>query len=256
MVVESFDILISKSYGYDSVKQANSPAWAMVKSLFENNFMPEPTGVHKIPKKIHQIWLGGRLPEKYVRLTKTWQEFHPTWEYRLWTDRDADRIQMSKRNIFDACVNKGMKSDILRYEILSQQGGLYVDTDFECLRAFDDFMYLDFFAGISYDGDMVLYNGLIATIPHHPIIELCSDALNKKYAGKCAMTIMNATGPYHFTRCFLARVTKDTKGVIAFPMGFFYPIPNYVMDEVNLSDYLYPYSYAVHYWNISWLKGQ
>ena len=41
---------------------------------------------------------------------------------------------MEKRDVFERAINPGMKSDIFRYEILKQIGGLYVDTDFECLK--------------------------------------------------------------------------------------------------------------------------
>lgn len=254
MQKEAFDIAISRSYGYDSKEQATSPDWALVRDLYENNYMSQDNISYKIPKKIHQIWLGGRLPDKYKKLTSTWRLLHPEWEYHLWGDNAADDLEMANKGIFGACRNKGMKSDIMRYEILRQQGGLYVDTDFECVKPFDDLMYLDFFAGISYDGNMVLYNGLIATIPNHPIITRCNSNLTTKYTGDNAMDIINETGPYYFTRCFLAETHRDTKGTVAFPMGFFYPIPNNVQGHVDLSVYLCPYSYAAHHWEISWMK--
>jgi mannosyltransferase OCH1-like enzyme len=41
---------------------------------------------------------------------------------------------------FDRASNFGEKSDIWRYEILFRLGGVYVDTDFECVRPFDSLL--------------------------------------------------------------------------------------------------------------------
>jgi mannosyltransferase OCH1-like enzyme len=38
---------------------------------------------------------------------------------------------------FDRATNVGMKSDVLRYEILWRYGGVYVDVDYECLENID-----------------------------------------------------------------------------------------------------------------------
>lgn len=45
--------------------------------------------------------------------------------------------------------NYGEKSDVLRYEILQQFGGIYVDCDFECLKSFDSLLSCNFFSGFS-----------------------------------------------------------------------------------------------------------
>ena len=62
-------------------------------------------------------------------------------------------------------------SDILRYEILYQYGGLYVDIDFECLKNFDPLLKgLNFFAGLSNTGVFEINNALIAACPGHSIL--------------------------------------------------------------------------------------
>ena len=71
--------------------------------------------------------------------------------------------------------NIGARADILRMEILYREGGLYIDTDFECLQPeiFDIFnRCYDFYSGITpLDGQAYLIaNGLIASIPGHPIL--------------------------------------------------------------------------------------
>lgn len=222
------------------------------KTLYDNNYVNDDSGA-KVPKKIHQIWLGGRIPEKYKRLSESWRRFHPDWEYRLWTDKDVEEFGLKNKDLFNTAKNNGQRSDILRYEILNRFGGIYVDTDFECLRPFDDLLYLDFFTGISYDAKMVLYIGIIASVPGHPIMTSCIDFMGA-YNGNSANMIMDVTGPYYFTRCFFNSVDKNTKGVVAFPMDFFYPLPNYLRNTNRPYDYVKDFSYAIHHWAVTWLK--
>lgn len=245
-----FDTLIRRSAAYSQQEQ-ESPSWQTVKALYENNYYV--SNVTKIPKKIHQIWLGGDLPRKYRMLSESWNRFHPEWEYKLWTDKDVEGFGLKNKELFYKANNNGQRSDIFRYEILNRYGGLYVDTDFECLKPFDDLMYLDFFTGISYDAKMVLYIGLIASVPDHPILRQCIDSMGG-YDGQTAHIIMDVTGPYYFTRCFLKSVNNESKGVVAFPMDFFYPLPNYLRDTKEPYKYVKDFSYAIHHWAVTWIK--
>jgi mannosyltransferase OCH1-like enzyme len=247
-----FDTLVRRSNSYSEEEQ-KSPDWVTARILYENNYINCVDSVTQIPKKIHQVWLGGELPHKYRIMSESWKRFHPGWGYRLWTDKDIEGFGLKNRELFYKAKNMGQRSDIFRYEILNRHGGLYVDTDFECLKPFDDLMYLDFFTGISYDTKMVLYVGLIATVPGHQIIKKCISSIGS-YEGQDVFKIMDVTGPYYFTRCFYETVNKDTKGVVAFPMDFFYPLPNYLRDTKKPYEWIKDCSYAIHHWAVTWMK--
>ena len=249
-----FDRMIAESYNYDAREYHHSPQWSIVKSLYVKNYSCGIPVAQHIPKKIHQIWLGGLLPEKYKRLTASWQEHHPDWEYRLWMDADAESFGMKRKDLFDSSNNMGTKSDIFSYEILYKEGGLYVDTDFECLKPFDDLLWLKFFAGISYDAKFVLYHGLMASEPEHPILRRCIDDMGEGYDGDNGQKIMETTGPYHLTKCFVSEIYHNPDGVVAFPPPHFYPWPNYKRFEKEPYKYVRPTSHAIHHWHVSWLK--
>lgn len=250
---ESFNTLIRKSVNYSQKEQDTSDDWKLATKLYEDNYLDCNDTEERIPKKIHQIWLGSPLPDRFKAWCNTWRVFHPTWEYKMWTDADLPTFNITKKDIFDAAKNMGQKSDILRYEILRQQGGLYVDTDFECLKPFDDLLYLRFFVGISQDADMQTYCGLIGSEPNGHVINHCVNDLRGKYDGNDGEKIMDATGPYYITRCMLAGAREDPRGVVAFPMDFFYPFPNHMRFTDTAQSYIRPFSYAIHYWKTSWL---
>jgi mannosyltransferase OCH1-like enzyme len=139
------DLHMNHSYAFNKENMLNNEDWKKVIDCY-NNF--ELSEKNVIPKKIHQIWLGGELPENYKRLTESWLKYNPDWEYKLWTDSDVIDLDFPNKGIFNSISNLGMKADLLRIEILNKFGGLYADIDFECLKSFDDMNRLSFYTGI------------------------------------------------------------------------------------------------------------
>ena len=67
---------------------------------------------------------------------------NPDFEYILWTDEELikRKFQIKNKKLYDETPTFNAKSDILRYEILHEYGGIYVDADYIQLREFDDFL--------------------------------------------------------------------------------------------------------------------
>ena len=95
--------------------------------------------MNSIPKVIHQIHLGGKeFSDKQLKWQKSWKDYNPDWEYILWDyQKILKNLDINHLNILNQCKNFSEKSDILRFEILYNYGGLYIDTDFECLKNID-----------------------------------------------------------------------------------------------------------------------
>ncbi len=253
---ESYDTLIRNSYDYNQERQDNFPGWGIMRSLYEKNYVQSTDTTERIPKKIHQIWLGSTFPDKYKVWADSWQKFNPDWEYKLWTDANTNEVVLPDRNLFNSIRSMGQKSDYLRYHILNQFGGLYIDTDFECLKPFDSLSYLDFYTGIGYPAEVELYIGLIGCVPNHFIIKNIVDsiAVTRQTNWK---KIFESTGAWFFTRKFLESVNENTEGVVAFPPDFFYPFPNNHRKITEPYSYVQPCSFAIHHWEVSWLnKGK
>ena len=124
-----------------------------------------------IPKTFHFIWLGSTLPNKYSYIIDSWRRYHPDWEVIVWDDEAASSLHLVNQDSYRHAPNFGMKSDILRYEILSIRGGVYIDVDYECIRNIDDIvMHCDFFAGFSHTTAVEINNGMIGCIPQHELL--------------------------------------------------------------------------------------
>ena len=63
----------------------------------------------------------------------SWKQFNNDFEYILWDEASIIQLGLKNMYAFQQTKNLGAKSDIARYEILNKFGGVYVDTDFECL---------------------------------------------------------------------------------------------------------------------------
>tara|TARA_R110002110_G_scaffold53643_3_gene154665 strand:- start:1286 stop:2026 length:741 start_codon:yes stop_codon:yes gene_type:complete len=236
---------ISKEYR----ERNNSEKWEYLKTLYNNL---DNKSEEKIPKIIHQIWIGGVIPPHLKDLSQQWKNLCEKngWLYYLWDDTNIDKFP--NKNI-EKTKNYGQKSDILRYDILKKYGGVYVDIDFVPIKIFDEsVLKTNFFAGIAFGKDPVLFNGLIGTIPEGSLInELCKiEKINDKDAKK----IMFTTGPYYLTNKFFK---SDDDDVVAYPFTYFYPYSNRKWDRDKGTDYrnyIKDETYCVHLWNCSWMK--
>lgn len=82
-----------------------------------------------IPKLVHQIWIGPKKrPDMWMDSVRDFSEICG-YEYVLWDDRKVSEMTMINKSFYDNEPTYNGKSDILRYEILYQYGGIYIDAD-------------------------------------------------------------------------------------------------------------------------------
>jgi mannosyltransferase OCH1-like enzyme len=124
----------------------------------------------RISRTIHHIWIGpDPVPDEQRPWIESWKRHHPSWEHRLWTEEDLpeDPIRPEVLERLRAPVER---ADILRLEILFRQGGVYVDTDLECLRPLDDLLGDEEFVAVCLKPGRVT-NTFIAAARGHPLLK-------------------------------------------------------------------------------------
>lgn len=211
-------------------------------------------GNYKIPRIIHQIWLGGPLPEKYKEWAATWQNWEG-WQYILWTDEDVQKLNLYNSDLYQNAPNYGEKADILRYEILFKFGGLYVDTDMKCVSSdFFEFAHqaYSFFAGTEPVEccPFSLGNAILASAPGHPIFEKIVMEL-AEHARLYQWTV-ERTGPRYITKKISENWQLIANDGLVFPPTFFYPI---LSEEKNRTKLICKHECAaIHFWDGSWFK--
>ena len=65
---------MSNNYAFNLNYATNNNNWNLVKNLYEKNLVYNEAV--NIPKKIHQIWLGSPIPDKYKKLCVTLEIEH------------------------------------------------------------------------------------------------------------------------------------------------------------------------------------
>lgn len=223
---------------------------------------------NKIPKIIHFIWIGGELPCYLNFCINSWKKLHPEWQIILWDDLRVGGFKLQNQFIYDAVVNVGSKVDILRLEILKQMGGVYVDTDFFCLKPIDILTDMEYFNSSESIGNTLINNGIIGCIPNHYII---NDMLNELSSGmisnKNIDNVLELAGPLFITNFFIRKYMDNksyfSENVLILPPSYFCSFPfklrsRFWDNEIFLCDLIEEYtlaeSFAVHLWNNSWIK--
>ena len=171
-------------------------------TLYEKNAESSSAKKNSIAKVVHCIWLGPEeFPASSLKQVQSWIDKHPSWSLMFWTDLDrtVPHPKMQKRLVenfafykledcYDSCDNVAEKSLILRYEILWQEGGVYMDHDFLLLASLDPLQEnFDFYCGLECLGPTVFSTSifpsphLIASCPHHPAIGKTIDWLKDHF---------------------------------------------------------------------------
>jgi hypothetical protein len=101
-----------------------------------------------IPKIIHNIWIQGyeNLPNENKTNYMNLKKMNPEWDFMIW-DNDMiknllkkypDIYELYTKNTYNAYEKDSIKSDIARYIIIKEYGGLYFDIGYTCNSSIDE----------------------------------------------------------------------------------------------------------------------
>ena len=101
-----------------------------------------------IPKIVHLCWLSGDpYPENIAQCISSWKKHLPDYEIMIW---DANRFDINSlqwtKEAFEA-KKYAFAADYIRFYAVYNYGGIYLDSDVEVLKSFDDLLDLPYFVG-------------------------------------------------------------------------------------------------------------
>lgn len=119
-----------------------------------------------IPKIIHYCWFGrGEMPKMALECIASWHKHMPDYRYKLWNEDNFDiNCIPYVKEAYD-CRKFAFVTDYVRLFALFTEGGIYMDTDVEVLKPYDDLLELPAFTG--YEGSKYLppVTGTMASEP-------------------------------------------------------------------------------------------
>lgn len=189
-----------------------------------------------IPRIFHRVWLGSDpMPDQYLAYERTWRDHHPDWKFKLWTDDDLP--DLFDPDAFRNATSLSGRSDVIRWEVLRQFGGVYADTDVECLRPFDPLLHHQAFA--AWESDKHLGSAVVGSVPGHPAFEQAAREVGASVASQLAVS--KAAGPQFITKILVGR-----NDVVILPSEAFYPVPH--GEESPLVPEWSENTFTVHHW--------
>ncbi|ESO88189.1 hypothetical protein LOTGIDRAFT_165932 [Lottia gigantea] len=206
------------------------------------------SGLDKIPRIIHQTWKTADIPDLYIDWIKSWHTLNPDWEYWFWTDENTRAFIAQKYpwflDVFDNYPEPIRRADSMRYFILYEFGGVYVDLDMENLKSLSPLIkkYYCFLGQEPYVHPMIdsnfehlPINAIMGCRKGHPFMKLLMDQL-PKFSNM--WHVLDSTGP-HFMRLWFKDYKKynynaeHENGTFLTPPEWFFPF----VDPVKIKDF-------------------
>jgi len=193
-----------------------------------------------IPKIIHYIWVGSEIPNNIQVTIDKNSKFFQDYEIKIWTEVNIPKLNIFAQRAYDE-KQWAFVSDYLRFKILEEFGGIYLDTDMEVLKPLDDLLDSSFFSGWDRRNKFV-YAGIIGASPNNTYISSILDKYdqidNRSYP----------TSPEMMTLCYEKYYQKDQLKIL--PSKYFYPL----LDGEKSTTILLEDAYTNHLWYESWRK--
>lgn len=179
----------------------------------------------KIPKIIHQIWIGsGQRPKA---LMDTCRDMNPSWNYRLWTEENLPDDFINQKHIISMALNQpnypeAGQSDIMRYEILYRYGGFFIDADTEFIMPLEDYLTdNDSFCCFENEDHrgILLANGYLGATKGNQLLQILIEELQQKKSVTTDLPWIE-TGPFFFTQTV---IKHDYNKLTVYPSHYFIP---------------------------------
>ncbi|MCF7568649.1 glycosyl transferase [Sabulilitoribacter arenilitoris] len=218
-----------------------------------------------IPKIIHYCWLSGdEFPPLIQKCIDSWKVKLPDYEFILW---DTNRFPLEKNDwVREAFETKkyAFAADYIRLYAVYNYGGIYLDTDVEVIKSFNDLLNRPYIAGA--EGLGIIEAGVFGAEKNNAWVKQCLDYYNEK-------SFINDDGTFNtltLPRIMMSQISKtrtfkevhpslleaslqidDTGTLYMFPKDFFCA-KNHGTGMIEKTDN----TYSIHHFAMSWIAKE
>ena len=217
---------------------------------------------NKIPHIIHYCWFGkSEKPNNLKQYIEGWKKLLPDYKIIEWNE---DNFSLSDAPVYVQEAYEVQKyafvSDYVRIKALYEQGGIYLDTDIEIVKRFDEVLEGRELV-LGFESDKSLETAFIAcTAGNKYIGEFCKTYDERRFIlpdGSYDMSVINQ----HFTELLEQRLkinlmdesfqSLDDGKVVIYPREYFaaFDINNWHIKPTDNT-------YTIHHMNSSWSSSK
>ena len=204
-----------------------------------------------IPKIIHYCWFGGEKPDSVLQFIEGWRKKCPDYEIKEWNENNFDINEAKFARESYAAKKWAFVSDYVRFAVLEQYGGIYLDTDIELLKSLDSMQKEPGYVGFEVHG---VAAGVIACEAHNPIIRAVLETYQRTAFINKDGTYNLLTSPDYISNELVKvgfvreNIEQHLKGMTVYPSEWFYPY-TLVSFQTNITEN----TVAIHHYAGSWL---
>lgn len=211
-----------------------------------------------IPKIIHYCWISGdTFPEKIQKCVDSWKKILPDYEIVVWDYGKVHALNVRWCEEAIKVKKYAFVADYVRFYALYNFGGIYLDSDVEMIKSFDDLLKLNYFIG----QENSCYGweaAIIGAEKNTGWIGKCLDYYkNKAFIDRFGElqthvlpSIINDIVSNYFTIKPVQNIdewTEDVNVVCRFPVDWFSPKEHSTM-IINCTEN----TYCIHHFTASW----
>ncbi|TVY05630.1 glycosyltransferase family 32 protein [Paenibacillus cremeus] len=211
--------------------------------------------MNKIPKIIHYCWFGRKeKPDIVKKCMESWKRKGPEYEIKEWNE---DNFDISCNSYVSEAYKVGkfaFVSDYVRVFVLYNYGGIYLDTDVEMFKPFDNLLHHDSFWG--FEQENFIATSTIGATRGNKLIKTFLDS----YDG---ISFLKDNGTYNDLTnvAMISNILQEQKGLklngqlqaidgeaVFYPQTYFSPY-----DYINCRKFITNDTYVIHHFYKSWL---
>lgn len=211
--------------------------------------------IERIPRIIHYCWFGDKeKPDVVKRCINSWKRNLQGYEVREWNEKNFDiNCNLYVKEAY-AAKKFAFVSDYVRVYALYQFGGIYLDTDVEVFKPFNDMLHHESFWG--FEQENYIATSTIGAAKGNQIIKQFLDLYEGKRFIKKDGSYDDLTNVAMVTNMMQSMGLKkngeyqelERLGVV-YPQTYFSPY-----DYINCRNFITTETYAMHHFDKSWLS--
>lgn len=211
-----------------------------------------------IPKIIHFCWLSDNpYPESIQKCLSSWKEKLSDYEIILWDKKrfDINSVQWVKEAFEEK--KYAFAADYIRFYALYNYGGIYLDSDVEVLKNFDELLNCSCFFGYEFSG--LPEAAVIGAVPElkwiGTILQYYESKCFKNTDGTLNKVVAPLVVKYFFEQTEKVKLLTDGDihrfgNFVVYPNEFFSPKNSFKSNEINITKN----TICIHHFNAGWIK--